>query len=270
MGTMPEATAAMVLRETGVNVSGYTAILPGDSVQHIIKRHGDASTENARGQVAVVQIGAETVGVRIAVRDTMRPAESQIYNWNIKKAALDGEGRLPDGRSSSGVSSAADGTTDAAVAPSIAQPQPEVNPAQDAENNGRLTLPTLEDAPLTQPGTERAAEANTAPGEGNGTQDSGADAKISTPGKTDGPRFSIEMIDGELTTVIDTQNDTREFAATERYLKTLVDAEHPFSTILSDAQPVYLGKDLPGEYKCESALRGQHREHRRELSPRRE
>ena len=34
-----------------------------------------------------------------------------------------------------------------------------------------------------------------------------------------------------------------------RYLKTLVDAEHPFSTILSDAQPVYLGKDLPGEYK---------------------
>ena len=41
----------------------------------------------------------------------------------------------------------------------------------------------------------------------------------------------------------------REFAAAERYLKTLVDAEHPFSTILSDAQPVYLGKDLPGEYR---------------------
>ena len=109
-----------------------------------------------------VQIGTETVGVRIAVRDTMRPAESQIYNWNIKKAALDGEGRLPDGRSSSGVSSAADGTTDTAVAPSIAQPQTEVNPTADAENDGRLRLPTLEDEPA-QPSAERAAEANTAP-----------------------------------------------------------------------------------------------------------
>ena len=194
-----------------------------------------------------VQIGTETVGVRIAVRDTMRPAESQIYNWNIKKAALDGEGRLPDGRSSSGVSSAADGTTDTAVAPSIAQPQTEVNPTADAENDGRLRLPTLEDTP--QPSAERGAETNTAPVEGNGTQNGGAGVKISTPGGTDGPRFSIETIGGEPITVIDTQNDTREFAAAERYLKTLVDAEHPFSTILSDAQPVYLGKDLPGEYR---------------------
>lgn len=32
-------------------------------------------------------------------------------------------------------------------------------------------------------------------------------------------------------------------------MKTLVDADHPFSTILADAQPVYVGKDLPGEYK---------------------
>ena len=50
-------------------------------------------------------------------------------------------------------------------------------------------------------------------------------------------------------TVIDTENDTRDFKAAEAYLKTLVDADHPFSTILADAQPVYVGKDLPGEYK---------------------
>ena len=30
----------------------------------------------------------------------------------------------------------------------------------------------------------------------------------------------------------------------------LDDADHPFSTILADAQPVYVGKDLPGEYKA--------------------
>ncbi len=29
----------------------------------------------------------------------------------------------------------------------------------------------------------------------------------------------------------------------------LDDADHPLSTILADAQPVYVGKDLPGEYK---------------------
>lgn len=41
-----------------------------------------------------VKIGEETVGVRIAVRDIANPAESQIYNWGIKKdATLDGEGR---------------------------------------------------------------------------------------------------------------------------------------------------------------------------------
>lgn len=38
-----------------------------------------------------VQIGDTTVGVRIAVRDMATPAESQIYNWGIKKApTLDG------------------------------------------------------------------------------------------------------------------------------------------------------------------------------------
>lgn len=49
--------------------------------------------------------------------------------------------------------------------------------------------------------------------------------------------------------VLDVQNDTRDYKVAEAYLKTLVDTEHPFATILMDAQPVYIGKDLPGEYK---------------------
>ena len=49
--------------------------------------------------------------------------------------------------------------------------------------------------------------------------------------------------------VLDVQNDTRDYNVAEAYLKTLVDTEHPFATILMDAQPVYIGKDLPGEYK---------------------
>ncbi len=53
MGTIPDATAAMIKSATGVDVTGYNAVLPGDSVQHIFKKHGDSKTETLRGQRAV-------------------------------------------------------------------------------------------------------------------------------------------------------------------------------------------------------------------------
>ena len=62
-------------------------------------------------------------------------------------------------------------------------------------------------------------------------------------------RFSVREVGGETMPVLDIQNDTRDYKVAEAYLKTLVDTEHPFATILVDAQPVYIGKDLPGEYK---------------------
>lgn len=52
-----------------------------------------------------VQIGEETVGVRIAVRDLAKQNESQIYNWGIKKdTSLDGV-RDDKNRKSHGISS---------------------------------------------------------------------------------------------------------------------------------------------------------------------
>lgn len=62
-------------------------------------------------------------------------------------------------------------------------------------------------------------------------------------------QFSIREIAGTVMPVLDTQKDTRNYSVAEAYLKTLVDTEHPFSTILMDAQPVYIGRDLPGEYR---------------------
>lgn len=62
-------------------------------------------------------------------------------------------------------------------------------------------------------------------------------------------RYSIREIGGKVIPVLDTQKDTRHYSVAEAYLKTLVDTEHPFATILMDAQPVYIGKDLPGEYR---------------------
>ena len=62
-------------------------------------------------------------------------------------------------------------------------------------------------------------------------------------------QFAIREIAGKVMPVLDTQKDTRNYSVAEAYLKTLVDTEHPFSTILMDAQPVYIGRDLPGEYR---------------------
>lgn len=54
-----------------------------------------------------VKLGDDTVGVRIAVRNTVKPNEAQIYNWGIKRedTSLDGVGHLPKGSNSADVSS---------------------------------------------------------------------------------------------------------------------------------------------------------------------
>jgi hypothetical protein len=83
-----------------------------------------------------VQIGNQTVGVRIAVRD-MKPttgtrAESQIYHWGIKKdTALDG-GHPGETPKSAGVSSAA------SFSPTVAQPGNPVNQNVSANDMGAM------------------------------------------------------------------------------------------------------------------------------------
>ncbi len=61
-------------------------------------------------------------------------------------------------------------------------------------------------------------------------------------------QYSIREIDGRVMPVIDTKNDTRKQNVAQSYIKTLVNEENPFATILMDDQAVYVGKDLPGEY----------------------
>lgn len=54
-----------------------------------------------------IKLGGDAVGVRIAVRNTVKPREAQIYNWGIKRegTSLDGVGLMPGGRTSADVSS---------------------------------------------------------------------------------------------------------------------------------------------------------------------
>lgn len=53
LGKVPDNTARRVFEDTGIDIIGYQAILPSDNVRHIIKNHGDAASEAARGQSAV-------------------------------------------------------------------------------------------------------------------------------------------------------------------------------------------------------------------------
>lgn len=60
-----------------------------------------------------IKLGGDAVGVRIVVRNTVKPREAQIYNWGIKRegTSLDGVGHLPKGSNSADVSSDVSFTT---------------------------------------------------------------------------------------------------------------------------------------------------------------
>jgi|GEM_PF-2855380 len=72
MGKITDATAAKVLTETGVDVKGYNAILPSDNVRHIMKNHGDAQSEAARGQIAVAPEDIALIPEVLAAPDAIR------------------------------------------------------------------------------------------------------------------------------------------------------------------------------------------------------
>lgn len=62
-------------------------------------------------------------------------------------------------------------------------------------------------------------------------------------------QYEIQILNGRYIPVINTEIDTSDYNAAYEYLKTLVNTDKPFETILSDSQPVYIGYDLPKEYK---------------------
>ncbi len=72
-----------------------------------------------------------------------------------------------------------------------------------------------------------------------------AEKNVATKGDV---KCSIKLIDGKYMPVVDVKNDTRSFSVAKNYLEGLISAEDPFEIINSDAQPVYIGKDFPGEY----------------------
>ncbi len=75
LGKISDSTAQQVLAQTGVNITGYNAILPSDAVRHMFKHHGDATTEEVRGQVALTEENAALLTQVLASPDNVTLSE---------------------------------------------------------------------------------------------------------------------------------------------------------------------------------------------------
>ena len=82
LGKVPDDTAQRVLKETGVDISGFTSMINGDDVRHIMKKHGNALVEQARGQVVVTPDDIAKIPEILAAPDHVELSDT-----------LDGKGR---------------------------------------------------------------------------------------------------------------------------------------------------------------------------------
>lgn len=53
MGKLPDSVVSLVSEQAGIDVSGFSAMINGNDVRHIVKEHGDPVKEAAKGQIAV-------------------------------------------------------------------------------------------------------------------------------------------------------------------------------------------------------------------------
>lgn len=75
LGKISDSTAKRVLAQTGVNITGYNAILPSDAVRHMFKHHGDAAAEQKRGQIALTEENAALLTEVLANPDKVTLSE---------------------------------------------------------------------------------------------------------------------------------------------------------------------------------------------------
>ena len=69
LGKIPDTVAQRVLADTGIDITGYSAILPSDAVRHMFRNHGDTMMESARGQVALTPETAANLSLVLADPD---------------------------------------------------------------------------------------------------------------------------------------------------------------------------------------------------------
>lgn len=75
LGKIPDEVARRTYAETGIDIQGYTAILPSEAVRHIFKNHGSEQTEAPRGQVPVTERSAALISTVLSKPDRVYLSE---------------------------------------------------------------------------------------------------------------------------------------------------------------------------------------------------
>ena len=75
LGKVPESVAQKVLMDTGIDISGYSAVIPSGSVRHMFKQHGDPIREASIGQISLTPEIAAKIPEIIAAPDKVTLSE---------------------------------------------------------------------------------------------------------------------------------------------------------------------------------------------------
>lgn len=86
LGKVPDATAQMVLSDTGINITGYNAVMQSGAIRHMFNRHGDADTEASIGQRAVTP--EDVAMIPLVISNPDKVSLSTKTDANGRKALL--------------------------------------------------------------------------------------------------------------------------------------------------------------------------------------
>lgn len=91
LGKISVKNAKKIIDSTGLNVYGKSLVLSSSDITHIFKRHGDAQTQAALGQIAITQSNFENVIDTIIAPDTVSSNNANGSVGIIFKKEIDGK-----------------------------------------------------------------------------------------------------------------------------------------------------------------------------------
>lgn len=91
LGKISLKNAKKIIDSTGLNVYGKSLVLSSSDITHIFKRHGDAQTQAALGQIAITQSNFENVIDTIIAPDTVSSDNANGSVGIIFKKEIDGK-----------------------------------------------------------------------------------------------------------------------------------------------------------------------------------
>jgi len=89
---VPAEEAERILRETGMDVMGYSHSLDSSAIRHVVKSHGNEEREKARGQVPVMREDIERLGEILEKADRIKAGGKTKQGLEMIRYELDEKG----------------------------------------------------------------------------------------------------------------------------------------------------------------------------------